>query len=755
MTKVYLEHNPFSGKTICKINGSPAVLDKCWGTENGLSRLQDWGGYFFNELDIRENDDSYEIEFFGLPADCKDMQTACDGFLQNHTHKQVHLITKEGKSSEHRIQDLRNLFDDMQKESPYESLRKPELRKNFEYALSATEDIGVVATMSSGKSTLINAMMGQHLLPARNQATTAIVAKIHNRDSQKYFSVKAYDNAGNIIEDSKSATLDIIERLNANKDLSIIELYGDIPNIHEYGMDVVLNDTPGPNNSATEEHKQRTYDLVQSDFKPMILYILDASKPEANDDNILLKDISEAINKPGTQSRDRFLFVLNRADDIDPETESLENMLNRFKKYLTKHGILDPQIFPVSARIAKTIRMKKNNQHTTEDDNGFLKYKGELSLTNEKRQFSRLAPLSFSGKQKQDVLIKTAQKAGDNDALMEIYSGVPAVEIAINEYIEKYAISAKVKKAVETLTECIQKEKKNDKSIIYLEKNREDREKTIEALKEVEDRMQKGQHGQIYRQKIDRLSITDTLNEKVKLIRQDLLTYFENTSVTNEIDVSAALTLIENIKRKLEQYKPKLRSDLEKAIQDSVVDTAKGIIAEYKKYVSELVNVGDFDTEQVSLSAMISTSINEDALLNEFSKTEKVKVGTRQIKNENKKWYKPWTWFQDSYYTREVYEERTSVDYKQLHDKIIGDIIQEFDERLEDIQDYASSQVEDFKTFFKGELTKLDEMMNAEIKKQRNLLGNERELTAKVKTGELRLQWIEQFNHRLQTVLAI
>ena len=125
------------------------------------------------------------------------------------------------------------------------------------------------------------------------------------------------------------------------------------------------------------------------------------------------------------------------------------------------------------------------------------------------------------------------------------------------------------------------------------------------------------------------------------------------------------------------------------------------------------------------------------------------------VKNENKKWYKPWTWFQDSYYTRDVYEKRTSVDYKQLHDKIIGDIIQEFDERVVDIQNYASSQVEYFKTFFKGELTKLDEMMNAEIKKQRNLLGDERKLTAEVKTGELRLQWIEQFNHRLQTVLAI
>ena len=627
------------------------------------------------------------------------------------------------------------------KKSPYDSLRTAALRKKFEYALGTTEDIGIIATMSSGKSTLINAILGQRLLPVRNRATTAIVAKIHNKDSQKVFSVKAYDNDGNIMEDSNTATLDILERLNANKNISSIELYGDIPNIYEFGMDVVLNDTPGPNNSATEEHKKRTYDLVHSDFKPMILYIIDATKTEVNDDNILLEDISKAINKPGTQSKDRFLFVLNKSEELDPETESLEEMLNRLKKYLAKHNISDPQIFPISARIANIIRIRKINQHITDDEKGFIDYKGKLSLTNEKRQFSRLAPLSFSGKQKQEALIKEAKDTKDDDTLMEIYSGVPAVEIAINEYIEKYAISAKVKKAVETLTGYIQKEQGNDESIRHLEKNKEDREKTINALKEVEDRLQKGQHGQIYRQKIDRLSITDTLNESLKNIKIELLiqlgdgvlkdtVYSEDESLNNtsewtrmwrsayrslknKIDPDVARTYIKNFVFRLEQYNPKLKSDLEKAIQDSVVDTARGIIAEYKKYVSELVNVGDFDTEKVSLSAMISTSINEDGLLNEFSETKKIKVGTRKVKNEDKKWYKPWTWFQASYYTRDVYEERTSVDYKQLHDKIIGDILEEFDENVVNIQNAALSQVEEFKTFFKGELTKLDEMMNA------------------------------------------
>ena len=756
MTKVYLEHNPFSGKTICSINEEPAVLQKCWGTESGLSRLQDWVPHFFDELDRQENDDDYEVEFFGLPADCKDIQMAYDEFIKQHSHKKIQLHLKKGKSSEHRILDLRNLFDDMQKESPYDELKTLEIRSSFEHALGATEDIGVVATMSSGKSTLINAMLGQELLPARNEATTAIVAKIHNRDSQKVFSVKAYDNDRNIIEDSDHATIDVLERLNANENLSIIELYGDIPYIHEYGMDVVLNDTPGPNNSATDEHRAHTYTLLNSDFKPMILYVFNATQLRTNDDNTLLNDVSRKINMAGTQSKDRFLFVLNKADALDPgKGETVEKAIADLKSYLAEHNIRDPLIFPVSAQLAKVIRMKKNNISMSEDEEDFFDSKVKRTLKDEKRQFSRLAPLSFSGEQTQNALIKAAQEAEDKESLAEIYSGVPAVEIAINEYIEKYAISAKVKKAVESFDHIIDRLAVKSTSTKNLEHNKAERVKVINALKIIEERLRKGMEGKSYREKIDNLSISDTLNESLKNIRKELLTQLAEKSSKNEIDQDLARSRIENFKLRLEQYNPKLKSDLEKAIQDSVLDTAKIIITDYRTHVSELVSVGDFDAEQVSLSAMISTSINEDALLHEFAETKEVKVGTRQVKNESKRWWKPWTWGESSYYTENVYETRTLVDYKKLHDEIVGDILEQFDERITDIQNAAILQVDEFKAFFKGELKKLDEMMNAEIIKQREMLSNEQKFADEVKKEEDRLQWIENFNSRLKTVLAI
>lgn len=756
MTKIYLAHNPFSGKTECTINGEVSVLQKCWGTVSGISRLQDWVDHFFDELDMQENDDCYEVEFFGLPADCKDVQTACDVFLKLHSQKEVRLELKEGKSSESRIQDLRKLFEDMQKESPYEELKKQDIRDNFDRALSATEDIGVVATMSSGKSTLINAMLGQELLPARNEATTAIVAKIHNRDSQKKFSVKAYDNNGKIIENTEYATLDILERLNANKDLSVIELYGDIPHIYEFGMDVVLNDTPGPNNSVTDEHKEHTYTLLSSDFKPMILYVFNATQLQTNDDNTLLNDVSQKINMPSTQSKDRFLFVLNKADALDPgKGETVEKAIADLKQYLAEHNIRDPQIFPVSAQLAKVIRMKKSDISLSDDEEDFLDSKVRRVIKNENRQFSRFAPLSFSGKQKQDALIKAAQEVEDNEALAEIYSGVPAVEIAINEYIEKYAISAKVKKAVESFDHIIDRLEVKSTSTKNLEHKKAERKKIIDALEIIGERLRKGEEGKSYEKKIDTLSISDTLNENLKTIRKELLIQLADRSKKEEIDSDLARAHIENFKLRLEQYNPKLKSDLEKAIQDSVVDTAKVIVTGYKEHVSELVSVGDFDVEQVSLSAMISTSINEDALLYEFQKTKEVKVGTESVKNDDKKWYKPWTWFQPSYYTQDVYEKRTIVDYKKLHDEIVGNILEQFDERVTDIQDAALSQVEEFKTFFKGELKRLDEMMKAEIIKQQEMLSNEKKFAEEVKKEESRLLWIENFNNRLKAVLAI
>lgn len=50
-----------------------------------------------------------------------------------------------------------------------------------------TYSVAVVATMSAGKSTLLNAMVGHRLLPARNEACTASVCRIEDCDELPAF----------------------------------------------------------------------------------------------------------------------------------------------------------------------------------------------------------------------------------------------------------------------------------------------------------------------------------------------------------------------------------------------------------------------------------------------------------------------------------------------------------------------------------------------------------------------------------------
>ena len=58
----------------------------------------------------------------------------------------------------------------------------------------------------------------------------------------------------------------------------------------------------------------------------------------------------------GKQSRERYIFAVNKMDDYNPEDDDISNVLLDVKKYLEEHGILTPNIFPLSAfgRITKS-----------------------------------------------------------------------------------------------------------------------------------------------------------------------------------------------------------------------------------------------------------------------------------------------------------------------------------------------------------------------------------------------------------------
>src|SRR5690606_13061943 len=121
---------------------------------------------------------------------------------------------------------------------------------------------------------------------------------------------------------------------------------------------LVLTDTPGPNNSQDEKHQLKTMSFIQdSQRNPLILYVLNASQLGTNDDKNLLRLVAETMRKGGKQSKDRFIFVINKMDVFDPEKgEDLPSVLARVKNYLVENGIFNPLIYPVSANLTRLLR---------------------------------------------------------------------------------------------------------------------------------------------------------------------------------------------------------------------------------------------------------------------------------------------------------------------------------------------------------------------------------------------------------------
>lgn len=76
--------------------------------------------------------------------------------------------------------------------------------------------------MSSGKSTLINALLGRELMPSKNEACTATIAKIKDRSSGTEFDAEYRDKDNRILGTYTDLTLADMEEMNANPNTAYI-----------------------------------------------------------------------------------------------------------------------------------------------------------------------------------------------------------------------------------------------------------------------------------------------------------------------------------------------------------------------------------------------------------------------------------------------------------------------------------------------------------------------------------------------------
>lgn len=232
--------------------------------------------------------------------------------------------------------------------------------------------IGVVATMSAGKSTLLNALIGKELLHTANEATTAKITTIfhHNYAKSAYGSVKLRN--GEVLK-KKLLSEQQLRDWNADKEVHTVHLHLKLNKLCATEKHYpVLFDTPGPNNSQDDVHAKLTYAFMKHKKLDLLIYILNCTQIGINDDQYFLQEIQE-IRKKQVWSTP-IVFVLNKIDALDPEKgETVEKTVQNCRQYLENLGFKQPEIFPVSAQKALLALKWLNNQPLRRHERSMLK----------------------------------------------------------------------------------------------------------------------------------------------------------------------------------------------------------------------------------------------------------------------------------------------------------------------------------------------------------------------------------------------
>lgn len=758
MTNFNLTYNPFTKEKIFLVDGKEDSFDDCWGTGN--KELSEWASIFFEKLYKKYNDSEMEVSFKGIIRDYEFLEDAKLAYEKENTSARITLIDNGCSNTTEKLGKLKELFEKMQTETPFEQLKTDDLKKLFKRIVSSDFEMAVVATMSSGKSTLINAMLGRELLPARNEATTATLAKIHDIDGADHFYGKSFDKNHNELVSCDPLTLENMNTLNDNPETSVIEICGDVLGIESKDLQLVLTDTPGPNNSRTDEHKEHTYSLLQADYKPMILYVLNGTQLETNDDNSLLNDVAKAMNSGGRQAQERFIFVLNKADEFDPaKGEDVPKKVNDVKAYLEKHNIHNPRIFPAASRMAKVIRQYLNNQPLTETEEDDILPKYKTFIKREWKHFCNFAPLSSTSKNLLEKMIVEAQEKGDEYTEALVYTGIPAIELAISEYLMKYALPAKITEGVYSFKEKIDNLGVEAAEKEKLKGNKAAVEQLSETLKKIEEVLSKGDKADAVRKKIDELSVQSNLKTSFEKVRSNLMGQFTQKTQkmqNSRIHKDTAEAYIESLKTFLPELETKFRIDIQSSLNDVLKIQAQEAVEEYKKYLEDLIGSVSYDIPPAAILGDLASSISVRSTLDSYSHMEDIKMGSHQVLNEDKKWYKPWTWFDDKYYTVDDYEEQEFVNFSEyLEREVLSNLENSVETTRKAAFDWAIEEEKKFKKFFKEQLVKLDEAIQKKLSEKKKTLEDKCKFEESIKENERNLKWISTFKNELDSLLAI
>lgn len=768
MKEIFIKYNPYKLETDIVVVGSQIKLNSSLNV--GDKRLQEWIEDLPQILVNEFNTKSFKIKFRGTILDYEDLVSVCKEVEKKGISIECeHLLAEESKNKENnKEQYIKSIFKEIQN-GPFNELKQDDIKHAFNTALSSEFEVDVVATMSAGKSTLINALLRRKLMPAKQEACTATITRIKDKDLKSFRST-AYDTRGELIGVYPNLDYDTMNKLNNNKDISTIEVEGDIPFVDSSDNSLVLVDTPGPNNSRDPEHKNTTNRMLSKSSKALIIYILNATQIGVNDDNELLNYISESMKVGGKQSKDRFIFVINKLDTFKQGEDSVENTIKIVRNYLESKGIKNPNIFPAAALSALDIRTtlkdvdisKINPWDPTIDINIKEGISGVQKLIwNEELHLENYSNLTPSTRRNIDLMLAEAKKNNDLCTQALIHTGIIPIELAIKLYIEKYARTSKIKNIVDTFAKKLESAKSFESTKQEIARNQSKKEEILKQIDIIQCKLKSVDEAEIFKEKINSIDYTTAIESAADDIIFEAQNKIEEqcSKIKLKLTIDEAKSICKDFYTFSEMIRSQVQLQLEESINKNIKENVNNLLEEYKKKIlnlAEEIEIGNVNIDPYELlNGDIENMINIVDLVSNIAKVEEVKVGEEWIKNTNIKWYKPWTWFEEDGYFKDIYENKKYIEGPKLAKRFFAPIQKELYDEHDSTIKYAKEQSKCIRKQFTEKFNKLDEKLKRELEELEKCARDRNDIEKILNESEKRLNWLENIQSKIESILEI
>ena len=787
MAQVYVKYNPYRLETRLMVNGRDVSTDSILYKVTKGKRLQEWIGKFPKMLREELNTLDFSLEFCGMALDWDDFENAFEQAQKEGIIKVSNIKYIAGKSDDDINEKIVNIFQDLQ-EGPIDDFRDEKLAKAFENINNSIFPINVIATMSSGKSTLINALLGKKLMPSKNEACTATITEILDADDPSFAAV-VYDEDEIAIQEVPHLTYEVMSELNDNPNVYRISTEGDIPFLDSKSTALMLVDTPGPNNAQNQAHKNTTYRAINNDSNNLILYVLNGTQLSTNDDAALLRYVADQIKKGGKQVRDRFLFIINKMDQFNPQEESIEKAILSAKRYLASYGIDDPQLFPCSAFTALNIRTELagidiDNLTRAQERQLPLSARDTLLMIDKFLEFESMhlekySTLSPSAQQGLEFRLNQAIESGDTKEQALIHSGIYSIEAAITAYVKKYAKTKKIKDLVESFQEVLESNEVLARAKTRVATDEKAAKACAERAAAVRQKIADGKEAEVFKKKIADLDPMPVITEKAEQLKQNA------TVKANRIfrPYGETLTSRDEAKRLVNQFSTfssdamaELTSELESVINREIVNTGERLLMEYQEKVSKFDEASGDEQLDFQTIDLIKGALN--------TMRETAESCTRRVKKPGffaclarifgggyteENVYETVDDFKDEdvcqtvleYKTimKDVFEERTeqiekfSVSTALIQQVLIAKMRRSLDEGTESALGFAEEQVEIMKGQFSRIFAELDKIIDAKYAELEKCATDESEKRKALQQNRDILEWIETNMNEINGIL--